>query len=63
MNGKKVKQIRKLLAKPDAGLLLLVNKVYGDKTKNMDYRQVYQAVKKMYKDGLISIKNGQANTQ
>ena len=59
MRGKRAKQIRKLLRKPDAGLLVLINKVYGDKTKDMDYRQVYQAVKKMYKMGLISFNKDQ----
>ena len=59
MRGKRAKQIRKLLRKPDAGLLVLINKVYGDKTKTMEYRQIYQAVKKMYKMGLISFKKDQ----
>lgn len=63
MNGRTAKKIRKLLRKPDAGLLVLINKVYGDKTKTMEYRQVYQAVKKMYKMGLISFNKGQVNTQ
>ncbi len=53
------KKIRKLLKKPDAKLLVLINKVYGDKTKDMDYRQVYQAVKKMYKDGIIKLRKGE----
>lgn len=54
MNSKAAKKIRKLLKNPDAGLLVLIHKVYGEKTKDMDQRQLYQAVKKMYKDGLIS---------
>ena len=59
MNGKTAKKIRKLLKSPDAGLLVLINKVYGEKTKSMDHRGVYQAVKKMYKMGLISFKKDQ----
>lgn len=55
MNGRKAKQIRKLLLNPSAELLVMINKVYGDRTKNMDYRQIYQAVKSMYKKGLITI--------
>lgn len=60
MRGKRAKDIRKLLRKPDAGLLVLINKVFGDKTKDMEYRQVYQSVKKMYKMGLISFKKQKA---
>jgi hypothetical protein len=56
MNGKKAKQIRKLLAKPDTALLVLIHKVYGEETKNMNERQVYKAAKKMYKNGLIKFK-------
>ena len=56
MNGKKAKQIRKLLAKPDAALLVLIHKVYGEETKNMNERQVYQVAKNMYKKGLIKFK-------
>jgi len=59
MREKKAREIRKLLRKPDAGVLLLINKVYGDKTKTMGYRQVYQALKKMYTMRLFRIKNGQ----
>lgn len=54
MNNRTAKKIRKMLKKPDAGLLVLVQKVYGEKTKTMDQRQLYQAVKKMYHEGLIS---------
>ena len=60
MNGRTAKKIRKLLKRPDAGLLVLINKVYGEKTKTMDHRKVYQAVKKMYKNGLISFKKEQS---
>jgi hypothetical protein len=56
MNGKPAKKIRKLLKKPDTALLVLIHKVYGEETKNMNERQVYQAAKKMYKKGLIKFK-------
>jgi hypothetical protein len=62
MRGKKAKAIRKLLVNPDAGLLVLINKVYGDKTKNMNHRQVYQALKKMFKMRMISFKKGMRMT-
>lgn len=53
MNGKTVKRLRKKL-KSEEVLLLLV-KEYGDKTKNMNERQVYQKVKKLYKQGKIKL--------
>lgn len=56
MNGKPAKKIRRLLKKPDTALLVLIHKVYGEETKNMNERQVYKAAKKMYKDGLIKFK-------
>jgi len=56
MNGKQAKKIRKLLTKPDTALLVLIHKVYGEETKNMNERQVYKAAKSMYKKGLIKFK-------
>ena len=58
MNGKRSKLIRKMLVKPDIRLLTLVHEVYGERTKDMGPRQLYQAVKKMYKKGLIKMKGG-----
>lgn len=58
MNGKTSKRIRKLLVKPDLRLLALVHEVYGERTKKMESRQLYQAVKKMYKRGLIKMRRG-----
>ncbi len=58
MNGKTSKRIRKLLVKPDIRLLALIHEVYGERTKEMGNRQVYQAVKKMYKKGLIKMRGG-----
>ena len=55
MNQRKIKQIRKLIRKPDASLLVLMHKVYGDKTKDMDHRQVYQAAKNLYKKGYFKV--------
>lgn len=56
MRGTKAKQIRRLMKKPGADLLVLIHKVYGEKTKDMDERGVYQAVKKLYKQGYINLK-------
>lgn len=58
MNGKRAKQLRKLLVKPDARLLVLIHNEFGEKTKDMEYRQVYKAVKILYKRGLIKFKRG-----
>lgn len=55
MNQRKVKEIRKLINKPDTALLVLLHKVYGDKTKDMDHRQVYQAAKTLYKRGYFKV--------
>jgi hypothetical protein len=54
MNSGTAKKINKMLKKPDAGLLVLIHRVYGEKTKKMDKHQLYKAAKKMYKQGLIS---------
>jgi len=59
MRGTKAKQIRKLMKNPSAELLVLVHKVYGERTKNMDRRAIYQAVKKMYKRGYINLKRSE----
>ena len=56
MRGKTAKKLRQLLVKPDAKLLMLIHNEFGEKTKNMDHRQVYKAVKKLYKRGLIQFK-------
>ena len=58
MNGRISKQIRKILIKPDLRLLALVHETYGERTKKMEHRQLYQAVKKMYKRGLIKMRKG-----
>lgn len=58
MNGRTAKKLRKLLVKPDARLLLMIHNEFGEKTKNMDNSQVYKAVKKLYKRGLIKFKKG-----
>lgn len=55
MNGKIAKQLKKLSESPGVGLLVLIHKVYGEKTKDMDQRKIHQAIKNMYKRGLISL--------
>jgi len=58
MRGTVSKRLKKLLINADARILLLIHNEYGDKTKDMSHRQVYNAVKSMYKKGLIKFKNG-----
>jgi len=55
MNGKVIKKLKKLSEKPDVYLLFLIHKVYGEKTKDMDKKRIYKAIKCMYKKGLISL--------
>lgn len=56
MNGRTAKKIRKLLSpKPDMNTLVIIHNHYGEKTKNMDFRQVYQATKKLYKEGHLKL--------
>lgn len=55
MRGKKAKAIRKLVLSPSVELLVLIHKVYGERTKKMSHRGVYQAVKKLYKMGLVNV--------
>jgi len=58
MRGTVSKKLKKLLVNPDARLLMLIHNEYGEKTKDMNNRQVYNAVKSMYKKGLIKFKKG-----
>jgi len=49
MNGRAAKKLRKKLK--SGVVLLAVIKEYGDKTKEMNERQLYQKAKKLYKQG------------
>jgi len=51
MNGKKVKHLRRLIAANEPILLMTIREHYGERTKEMSYRQTYQAAKKLYKKG------------
>ena len=51
MRGKKAKQIRRLLEAKEPILLMAIRQRYGEKTKDMSYRQTYKAAKKLYKEG------------
>ena len=55
MNGRKTKQIRKMIAKLDPNLLLAVRNEYGEQTKEMTPHQLLKAAKKLYKRGLLKI--------
>lgn len=57
MRGKKCKQLRNLLKERDLHLLVFINKVYGERTHNMSDRGVYQATKRLYKEGYIALNN------
>lgn len=50
MRGKKVKEIRKFLLKPEHTFLLFIQKWFGTtKTQRMSGASFYRTVKKMYK--------------
>jgi len=53
MNGRTAKKLRKKLKSGE--ILLALVKEYGDKTKEMNERQVYQKAKKLYKQGKIKL--------
>lgn len=53
MNGRIVKKIRKKYKSGD--VLLQVVKECGDRTKEMNKRQLYRKVKKLYKQGRVKI--------
>jgi hypothetical protein len=54
MNGRIAKKLRKKLISGDI-LLTVVQEYGGEKTKEMNQRQLYQKVKKMYKEGKIKV--------
>jgi len=56
MRGKQAKAARKLLDEENPFLLLKLIQVYGEATKNMTKRQVYQNVKKLIKFEKINIR-------
>lgn len=53
MNGRMAKKIRKNYMKGD--VLLAVVKECGEKTKEMNQRQLYRKVKTLYKRGKVKI--------
>lgn len=55
MNKKQAKKIRKYILENLEECLLKVRNEFGIKTEQMGPRQLYQNVKRMYKDGKISI--------
>lgn len=58
MNGKKAKWLKKLVNTKNPVLLLLIRNKYGEETQGMDYGQLYNITKKLYKNGEIQkVKN------
>jgi len=55
MSQKKMKKLRKYLLKNIQDVLLAVRNEVGNKTENMNSRQVYKICKKMYYDGKLKI--------
>ena len=56
MNGKQAKTVRKLLDKENPFLLLKLIQVYGEATKSMSKRQVYQHAKRLVKFEKINLR-------
>jgi len=51
MNGEKSRHIRRLVAAKEPILLMTIRQHYGKRTEQFEYRQTYQAAKKLYKRG------------
>jgi hypothetical protein len=48
MNGRRSRWIRKLFIVMDPGLILSLNKIYGDEVKKVNPRSLYNHAKKMW---------------
>ena len=55
MRGKKVKLLRKYLINNVEEVLILMRNEFGERTKDMGPRQVYNNAKKLYKEGKIKL--------
>lgn len=53
MNGKRVKWLNKLVTTRNPVLLTLIRNEYGEQTKQMSPRMIYQAAKKLWYKGKI----------
>jgi len=55
MRGKTIKRLRKKLLKETGPMLMIIRNHYGEKTAGMNQRQVYQAAKRLFKQGKIKL--------
>lgn len=55
MNAKQAKRVRRLTEKRNPFILLKLIEDYGDETKKMSPRQIYQATKKLYEREKINL--------
>ena len=51
MRGTRAKHLHRLVAANEPILLMTIRKHYGNRTEKMEYRENYQAAKKLYKMG------------
>lgn len=54
MNKSAVRRVRKLLLDKTAEVLVVIRNDVGEKSKDMDTRQVYQHAKRLYKAGKLN---------
>ncbi len=54
MNKKAVKKVRWLLLNKTPEILLILRSNFGERTKEMETRQIYQNTKKLYKQGKLN---------
>ena len=62
MNNKRAKWIRRLVETRNPVLLTLIRNKFGEKTKEMGPRQIYQAAKKLWYQGEIQEVTGWPTT-
>jgi hypothetical protein len=55
MNQKKAKRLRKHILENMESALLILRNEFGERTKEMSARAVYQNMKKMYYEGKIKV--------
>jgi len=63
MNGKRAKWLNKLVALRNPVLLTLIRNEYGELTKQMSLRMIYQAAKKLWYQGKIQEVKGWPSRQ
>jgi len=54
VNKKAVKKVRWLLLNKTPEILLILRSNFGERTKEMETRQIYQNTKKLYKQGKLN---------